>query len=74
MAEVQSSPHRLLNSQKRLPDGSYVPIPVEQAMDEIAERLRKIQSESGPRAIATYSGTMATNAGAANRGGDLGVP
>ena len=66
MAEVQSSPHRLLNSQKRLPDGSYVPIPVEQAMDEIAERLRKIQSESGPRAIATYSGTMATNAGAAN--------
>lgn len=66
MAAVQQSPRRLLHSQKRLPDGRHVPIPVEQAMDEIAERLAGIREAHGPRAIATYSGTMATNAGAAN--------
>ena len=61
-----SSPRRLLHSQKRQPDGSYAAVPVEQAMDEIAERLAAIRDAHGPRAIATYSGTMATNAGAAN--------
>jgi anaerobic selenocysteine-containing dehydrogenase len=66
MAAVQQSPRRLLQSQKRLPDGRHVPIPVEQAMDEIAEKLAAIRDAHGPRAIATYSGTMATNAGAAN--------
>ncbi len=66
MAAVQQSPRRLLQSQKRLADGRFVPIPVEQAMDEIAERLAAIREAHGPRAIATYSGTMATNAGAAN--------
>ncbi|MAG32635.1 MAG: molybdopterin dinucleotide-binding protein [Deltaproteobacteria bacterium] len=66
MAAVQQSPRRLLHSQKRQPDGRCAPIPVEQAMDEIAERLRRILDEHGPRAIASYSGTMATNAGAAN--------
>jgi anaerobic selenocysteine-containing dehydrogenase len=43
---------RLLTSLKRLPDGRFAPIPVEQAMDEIAERLLAIRSEHGPRAIA----------------------
>jgi len=66
MAAVQQSPRRLLQSQKRQADGRHAPIRVEQAMDEIAERLRRILDESGPRAVATYSGTMATNAGAAN--------
>ncbi len=66
MAAVQQSPRRLLHSQKRQPDGSFVPIPVEQAMDEIAEKLKALLAEHGPRSIATYSGTMATNAGAAN--------
>ena len=66
MPEQWASPRRLLHSQKRLADGRYVPIPVEQAMDEIAERLSEIREAHGPRAIATYSGTMATNAGAAN--------
>jgi len=66
MAAVQQSPRRLLHSQKRGADGRHAPIPVEQAMDEIAERLRRIVDEHGPRSLATYSGTMATNAGAAN--------
>lgn len=66
MPQQWSSPTRLLHSQKRRPDGSHEPIPVEQAMDEIALRLREILETRGPRAVATYSGTMATNAGAAN--------
>jgi len=66
MPQQWSSPTRLLHSQKRRADGSHAPIPVEQAMDEIAVRLREILEARGPRAVATYSGTMATNAGAAN--------
>ncbi len=66
MPQQWSSPTRLLHSQKRGPDGRYEPIPVEQAMDEIALRLRAILEARGPRTVATYSGTMATNAGAAN--------
>ncbi len=66
MAAVQQSPRRLLHSQKRMPDGRYVDIPVEQAMDEIAGRLKSLLEEHGPRSVATYSGTMASNAGAAN--------
>lgn len=49
---------RLLTSQKRTRDGSFVPIASEQAMDEIAERLLEISSAHGPAAIATYWGTM----------------
>ncbi|MBW2271684.1 MAG: molybdopterin-dependent oxidoreductase [Deltaproteobacteria bacterium] len=66
MAASWANSKRLLQSQKRQPDGRYSPIPVEQAMDEIAERLQQILASRGTRAIATYSGTMATNAGAAN--------
>ncbi len=66
MAEVWASPKRLLHSQKRQTDGSFATIPVEQAMDEIAERIRASLDEHGTRSVATYSGTMATNAGAAN--------
>lgn len=66
MPEVWASPSRLLHSQKRGADGRHHPIPVERAMDEIAERLGEILEHRGPRAVATYSGTMATNAGAAN--------
>ncbi len=42
MADVCRDPDRLLHSQKRQPDGSYAPIPVEQAMDEIAARLQAV--------------------------------
>lgn len=50
-------PDRLLHSLKRMPDGSFKPIPVEQAMDEVAERLRVILDRDGPRSIAGYLGT-----------------
>lgn len=50
-------PDRLLHSMKRQPDGSYRPIPVELAMDEIAERVSAIIKEHGPNALAAYFGT-----------------
>ncbi|MBV9661673.1 MAG: molybdopterin-dependent oxidoreductase [Acidimicrobiales bacterium] len=50
-------PDRLLHSMKRGPDGGYSPIPVERAMDEIAEQLMRIRDDHGPRAIAGYTGT-----------------
>lgn len=52
---------RLLHSVKRSPAGTLEPIPVQDAVAEIAERLLAIRDESGPRAIAGYWGTMATN-------------
>lgn len=55
--ELLRHPERLLHSLKRQPDGSFAPIPVERAMDEIAVRLGRILDEHGPRAIAGYSGT-----------------
>ncbi len=50
-------PDRLLHSQRRGSDGSHHPIPAEQAMDEIAERVQEILTKHGPRSIATYNGT-----------------
>lgn len=57
MTDHINHPDRLLHSMKRQSDGSYAPIPVEQAMDEIAERLKKILDENSPRSVATYIGT-----------------
>ena len=51
-------PERLLHSLKRQPDGSYRPIAVDVAMDEIAERLSAIISEHGARSLAIYFGTL----------------
>lgn len=64
--DTRNSPQRLLHSRKRQPDGSYAAIPIEQAMDEIAEKIQGSISNYGPRSLATYSGTMAANASAAN--------
>ncbi len=50
-------PQRLLTSLKRDVTGAYVPISSEQALDEIAARLRAIRDAHGARAIATYCGT-----------------
>lgn len=50
-------PDRLLATQKRMPDGSHRPVPFDEAVDDIAERLSDILLTHGPRAIALYSGT-----------------
>jgi len=59
LAHQLHGPGRLRGSMKRGGDGSFEPISVETAMDEIAERLRAIIAEHGPRAVASYSGTAA---------------
>jgi len=50
--ELLYGPHRLLRSLKRDADGTLQPVPVEQAMDEIAARLGQIVDGHGPRSIA----------------------
>jgi len=53
------SDKRLSAAKKRLPDGSYENIPTRQALDEIAEKLKTIIDQHGPRAVASFCGTMA---------------
>lgn len=50
-------PHRLRTAMKRQPDGSYAPIPVDVALDEIADRIRALVDAHGPRSIALYAGS-----------------
>jgi anaerobic selenocysteine-containing dehydrogenase len=57
LPQQDAHPERLLSSMKRLPDGSYRPIPSQQAFDEIAEKVRAIVERHGPRAVASYTGT-----------------
>src|SRR5262249_17920382 len=45
--DLYDHPTRLMHSMKRRPDGSFEPIPVERAMDEIAERIRSILDQFG---------------------------
>jgi len=52
-------PGRLRSSLFRAADGRQRPIATQQALDEIADRLEGIIAESGPRAVASYSGTAA---------------
>jgi anaerobic selenocysteine-containing dehydrogenase len=40
-------------------DGKFEQVASETAMDEIADKLKKIIAEHGPRAVATYNGTYA---------------
>lgn len=48
-------PDRLLCCQKRV-DGRRIDMPVEQALDEIAAKLKEIVDRYGPRAVAAYGG------------------
>lgn len=50
-------PDRLLHTQKRTENGDYIPIPSDQAMDEVAAKVSAIVEEHGPRAVAIYIGT-----------------
>lgn len=49
--------NRLLHSQKRLPDGRYVSVPVHDAVEDIGRELARIIDRYGPRAVAIYTGT-----------------
>jgi anaerobic selenocysteine-containing dehydrogenase len=57
LPEQHTTPSRLLQTMKRGDDGTHRPIPVEQAMDEIAAQVARIVEEHGPRSVALYTGT-----------------
>ncbi len=57
LPEQHLHPERLLHTLKRGSDGKHRPIPVEQAMDEIAGRVSELVDAFGPRSVALYTGT-----------------
>lgn len=56
-AEAYDHPQRLLRPMRREADGRFTEIPLEQAFDEIAERLQAIVRRDGPNGVATFRGT-----------------
>lgn len=57
--ELHHGKARLLHPLKKLPDGTHTEIGLEQALDEIAEKMQKIIDRDGPNAIAGFSGNGA---------------
>jgi anaerobic selenocysteine-containing dehydrogenase len=58
LPQAHASPERLLRPLRREADGRFVPIPLEQALDEIAAKLSEILARDGPDAIAAFRGTL----------------
>jgi anaerobic selenocysteine-containing dehydrogenase len=58
LVEQMYQPQRMTCPKKRTADG-FVDIDSQQALDEIATKLRDIIQRHGPRAVATYNGTYA---------------
>jgi len=50
---------RLVKPLKKNAHGEFEEVTSQQALDEIADKVKQILDESGPRAIATYNGTVA---------------
>jgi anaerobic selenocysteine-containing dehydrogenase len=55
-ADLHNGPARLLHPLKRQADGSFARIPLEQALDEIAAKLREIIDADGPEVVSGYRG------------------
>src|SRR3546814_9300656 len=58
--ESHHGPNRLLHPLKRNAEGGYDRIPLEQALDEIAEKVSAISEKYGPDSIGTYFGNGAS--------------
>lgn len=54
--EAHNSPDRILQPLKRQPNGEFTPITLEQALDEISQKLAQLRSDHGPESIAGYKG------------------
>ena len=59
--DSHNSPGRLLHPLKRQPDGSFARIPMVQALDEIAAKLRALIDERGADTVAVYRGTQSNS-------------
>lgn len=57
LPEQYVTPARISKTLKRKPDGDYEEIDIDQAMDEIAEKVKQLMADHGPRSIATYVGS-----------------
>lgn len=58
--EAHHGPRRLLRPLKRQPDGGFAEIPLETALDEIAERVGAIMDAHGADAIGLFNGNGGT--------------
>ena len=54
--EAHNHPDRILHALKRAPDGAFKRIPLEQALDEIAAKLKKLIDADGPDSVAVFCG------------------
>ncbi|MGE3621632.1 MAG: molybdopterin-dependent oxidoreductase [Acidimicrobiia bacterium] len=61
MPDFVNHPDRLLRTLRRVAGGGFEPVPVEQALDEIAERIGRSVEQHGPRSVAVYTGTQLQN-------------
>ncbi|MFM2073287.1 MAG: hypothetical protein RLZZ623_3551 [Actinomycetota bacterium] len=59
LPDQHHAPDRLRHPQRRLADGSFEATTSADALDDIAQRIRAIIDEHGPRAVASYTGTGA---------------
>lgn len=57
LPEIHANPNRLLHSLKRRPDGTHSRISSEDAIAEIADRLKDVVDKHGPNSVAIYVGT-----------------
>jgi anaerobic selenocysteine-containing dehydrogenase len=55
--EAHQAANRILHPLKRMPDGTFERIGLEQALDEIALKLKEILDRDGPEALGGYRGT-----------------
>ena len=68
--EIHHDPDRVGHPQQRQPDGTFVDVAWDDALDDIASRLQAIIDEHGPSAVALYLGNpTAFNATAGPAGG-----
>jgi anaerobic selenocysteine-containing dehydrogenase len=58
LPDQHNDPNRVLHTLARRSDGSHVRMPVEQAMDAVAEQLSEMIAAHGPRSVALYFGTL----------------
>lgn len=60
-AEVEKlyGAQRVTECMKRQEDGSFSPIPLQQAYDEIAAKIEQLIEDHGPRSVSAYAGSFA---------------